>query len=161
MVSREEGKSSGKRKGEPKWWWRHIWPITATSYAVLIVAQCIIYLLGYINLSRLFRGILLALLSIPLVYVLWYVRTRISIEAQLKTNRILFIVAGVLSLGFVIFWCICFVLYQLFKVSMGLTMFLVILISSYIIGGFIGDRLGKRWDYMVPYHLENEERSHT
>ena len=108
-------KPSGKRKGEPKWWWRYIWPITATSYAVLIGAQCVMYLLGYIDLSRFFRGILLALVSIPLVYVLWYVRTRISIEAQLKTNRILFIVAGVLSLGFVIFWCIAFVLVRLFK----------------------------------------------
>jgi len=154
-------KPSGKRKGEPKWWWRHIWPITATSYAVLIVAQCIMYLLGYIDLSRLSRGILLALASIPLVYAIWYVRTRISIEAQLKTNRILFIVAGVLCLGFVIFWCICFVLYRLLNVQINGLMFFVILISSYIVGGFIGDRLGKRWDYMVPYHLENEEGSHT
>lgn len=151
-------KLSGKRKGEPKWWWRHIWPITAASWSVLIVAQFIMYLLGHIDLWRFIHGILVLLAITPLVYVVWYVRTRIlSIETQLKMNRILFIVLGVLSLGFVIFLCTMFVLYRLLKVSIGLTTFFIILISSYIMGGFIGDRLGKRLGYLVPYHLENEE----
>jgi len=155
-------KSSGKRKGEPKWWWKHIWPITAASWSVLIVAQFIMYLLGYIDLWRLIRGILVLLVITPLVYVVWYVRTRIlSIETQLKMNRILFIVLGVLSLGFAIFACIGIVLHRLLNVPTTDLAFLIELIPSYIIGGFIGDRLGKRWDYMVPYHLENEEKSHT
>jgi len=148
---------SGKRKGEPKWWWRHIWPITATSYSVLIGAQCIVYLLGYINLSRLSHGILLTLASVPLVYAIWYLRTRISIDTQLKINRILFIGAGALSLGFVIFFCTGLVLHRLFNVPTTGLMFLIELISSYIIGGFIGDQLGKRRNYLVPYQLENEE----
>ena len=154
-------KPSGKRKGEPKWWWRHIWPITATSCAVLIGAQCIMYLLGYIDLSRLSRGILLTLASVPLVYALWYLRTRISIDTQLKINRIAFITIGTLGLGFVIFFCTGLVLHRLLNVPTTDLAFLIELIPSYIIGGFIGDRLGKRWDYMVPYHLENEEKSHT
>jgi hypothetical protein len=156
-MSGEEGKPGGKRKGEPKWWWRHILPITAASWSLLIVAQFIMFLLGYIDLWKLIRGILVLLVITPLVYVVWYVRTRISIETQLKMNRILFIVVGVLSLGFVIFISIGIVLYQLFNVPMTGVTFFIILIPSYVIGGFIGDRLGKRWDYMVPYHIENEE----
>jgi len=115
------------------------------------------YLLGYIDLSRLSRGILLTLASVPLVYALWYLRTRISIDTQLKINRIAFITIGTLGLGFVIFFCTGLVLHRLLNVPTTDLAFLIELIPSYIIGGFIGDRLGKRWDYMVPYQLENEE----
>ena len=123
------------------------------------------YLLGYISLLKLYGGILLVLATTPLVYALWYVKTRISIETQLKWNRIAFIGLGACGTWIVTAFGGAFILWATgwhsptyWRPWMGLFLFFI---APLMVGAFIGDRLGKRLGYLVPYRLENEERSHT
>ena len=149
-----------KRKEKLRWW-RRFWPPTIIVCSVLIVAQCIFYLLGYIDLSQLCRGVLVVFVAIPLTYGVWYLRTRYQTTKTMRLiNRIAFI-----GLGGAIAWVITFFGGALIiwavkgmptpsdpppEYPVQLLTFILMFIVPWIVGGFIGYLVGKRRNYR-PY----------
>jgi len=142
-------------KGEkmmPKWRRRFL-PLIFASCIVLTVTQVSLYLLAYINLSTLFGGVLLLLLTIPLSYTIWYVQTRYQHSKTVHlTNKIAFILAGAFLAPVITLFTTAFII-----LATGLppptrylgtwtTLILLFAVPS-IIGAFITYWIGKRRDY--------------
>ncbi len=144
-----------KRKEKPKWW-KRFWPPTIISCSVLIVAQCILYLSGYIDISKLFGGILVVFVAIPLTYGVRYIQTRYQTT---KTMRLTMRIAFPVGFGGIA-WCITFFGGAFIIWATGLPpptnylgsgpTFIVFFVVPWIVGGFIGYRVGKRRNYR-PY----------
>jgi len=84
---------SGKRR-KPEWW-SQFWMGTALFVSILVVVQCVAYFLSYIDLYKLFIGLMALFLGIPPAYAIGYIKTEvISEKVQLRINRIAFIGAG-------------------------------------------------------------------
>jgi len=145
------------RKGKEKVkWWRRFWPPTIIACSVLIVAECIFYLLGYINLAKLFGGILLLFPGILLGYEVWYIKIRYQATKTMQLiNRITFIGLGGFVAWFITFFGGAFIILTTALPSPadylgpGPT-FILMFIVPWIVGGFIGDRVGKRRNYRTP-----------
>lgn len=144
-----------KRKERLKWW-RRFRTTTIISCSVLIVAQCILYLLGYVELVLLCGGILVVFAAIPLTYGVWYIKIRYQTSKTIQLmNRIAFIGVG----GWVA-WIIAFFGGAFIVWATGLpppdyltrwpTFFIVFFVVPWIVGGFIGYLVGKRRNYR-PY----------
>ena len=150
-MSREKGKPSGEER-RPKWW-RRFWPPTIIVCSVLIVIQCILYLLGYIDLSKLCGGILAVFVGISLSYGVRYLQIRYQTSKKMQLiNRIAYIggfgwIAWVITFfgGAFIVWATGWPSPAAY-VGKPLT-FIVFFIAPLIVGTFIGDWLGKKRDY--------------
>ena len=142
-------------------WWRRFWPPTIIVCSVLIIAQCILYVLGYIDLSELCGGILIVFVAIPLTYGIWYLRTRYETSKKIQ----LFYKIAFIGLGGVVAWVITFFGTALIilavkgmpkpsdpppEYSVQLLTFILMFIVPWIVGGFIGYLVGKRRNYR-PY----------
>ena len=137
-------------------WWRRFLPQTIIVCSVLIVAQCIFYLLGYIALGNLLRGILVLFVGILMSYGVWYLQIRYQTSKKMQlVNRIAFI--G--GFGFIA-WVITFFGGAFIIWATGLPpptdylgqtpTFILMFIVPWIVGGFIGYIVGKRRNYR-PY----------
>jgi len=144
------------RKGKEKLkWWKRFWPPTIIVCSSLVVAQCILYLLGYIDLSQLCRGILLVFVAIPLTYGVRHLQIRYQTSKKTQLiNRIAFIVgfgwiAWVITFfgGAFIIWATGFPLAAYLGAW---SIFILLFVVPWIVGGFIGYRIGKRRNYR-PY----------
>jgi len=144
------------RKGKEELkWWKRFWPPTIIVCSSLVVAQCILYLLGYIDLSQLCRGILLVFVAIPLTYGVRHLQIRYQTSKKTQLiNRIAFIVgfgwiAWVITFfgGAFIIWATGFPLAAYLGAW---SIFILLFVVPWIVGGFIGYRIGKRRNYR-PY----------
>jgi len=134
-------------------WWRRFWPPTIIACSVLIVAQCILYFLGYIDLSQLFGGSLVVFVAIPLTYGVWYVKTRYETSKTMQlVYRIAFIGAGGFAAWVITFFGGAFIIWATGLpppvAYLGPERSLVILfVVPWIVGGFIGYLVGKRRNF--------------
>lgn len=133
--------------------WRKFLPLLIISCTVLAVTEVILYLLAYIELFTLFGGVLVLLLTIPLVYTILYIQTRYQRSKSVKLmNKIAFLGAGA-CLAFPITF---FTIASILRVSgrpqlsyyIGSEMTIVVyLFIPLIVGAFIGYLIGRRRDY--------------
>jgi hypothetical protein len=144
-----------KRMEKPKWW-RRFWPLTIIACSVLIVLDGILYLLGYTALSQLFGGILVVFAAIPLTYGVRYLQIRYQTS---KKMQLIMRIAFPVGFGWIA-WCIIFFGGAFIVWATGLPpptdylgqtpTFILIFIVPWIVGGYIGYRIGKRRNYR-PY----------
>ena len=144
-----------KRKEKPKWW-RRFWPQTITICSVLIVVQCIVYLLGYIDILQLSSGVFVVLAAIPLAYGVRYLQIRYQTT---KTMQLINKIAFIGSFGFMA-WAITFFGAAFIIWATGLPpptdylgtwpTFILLFIVPWPVGGYIGYRIGKRRNFR-PY----------
>ena len=144
-----------RKRRRPKWW-KRFWIGIAIMFSVLAVAQCTAYLLGYIDLYKLYGGLIVLFLSIPVAYAIGYIKTEaFSEKTRVKLNRMAFIGAGA---------CISFLITlfgtAFFIWALGLpplvnymgqwpTLILFFIVPP-ILGALIGDWIGRRRNYR-PY----------
>ena len=153
IIDRSKGEA--KRRGKTPMW-RRFWPLTIISCLVLIVVQCILYLLGYVDLSQLCCGILLVFVAIPLAYGVRYLQIRYLTSNKMQLiNKIAFIMAGAfLAPPFTLF-ATAFIIW-----ATGLSpptdylgawsTLILLFVVPCPVGGYIGYRIGKRRNYR-PY----------
>jgi len=144
-----------KMKEKPRWW-RRFWPLTIIACSVLIVLDGILYLLGYTDLSQLFGGILVVFAAIPLTYGVRYLQIRYQTS---KKMQLIMRIAFPVGFGWMA-WCITFFGGAFIVWATGLPpptdslgqtpTFILIFIVPWIVGGYIGYRIGKRRNYR-PY----------
>lgn len=141
-------------KGETKMskWWRQFWPLLIISYIVLAVTQVILYLLAYIELFTLFGGVLVLLLTIPLVYTIGYIQTRYQQSKSVELmNKMAFILAGAFLAPAVTLFSLAFIALATGLASanyLGAWGTLIILyVVAPIIGASISYSIGRRRDY--------------
>jgi hypothetical protein len=150
-MSKEKEKPGGEKR-RPKWW-RRFWPPAIIACLVLIVAQCILYLLGYTDLLQLCFGILVVFVGIPLAYGVRYLQIRYQASKKIQLmNKIAFIV----GFGWIA-WCITFFGGVFIIWATGLpppthylgawSTFILLFVVPWPVGGYIGYRIGKRRNY--------------
>jgi hypothetical protein len=131
---------------KPKpWWWKPLWIITIVG--VLISSLVTIFLLN-VPLIRAIGGLALSFICIGFAY---YIRVRPS----MRINRAVYILIGITPIGFGI-W----IVWSISGIGMWVTNtvgpFPSLIISWVVclgIGALIGDRIGKKRDYMLPLSL--------
>ena len=153
----KEARMNMKRKEKLKWW-RRFWPQIIIVSSSLVVLQCILYLSGYIDLLKLFGGILVVFVSIPLAYGIRYIQIRYQTTKLMQLiNRIAFIGGFGAMAWFITFFGTAFIVWAVKgmpKLSdpppeylVQLLRFILLFIVPWIVGGYIGDRIGKRRNY--------------
>ena len=78
------------------------------------------------------------------------------VEPSLRINRILYIMFGVAPIGFGLWLLYMFTGMNRFLVSLGswyIQLNTIIMISLFVIGGLIGNLIGKQVDYRLPFSL--------
>ena len=127
-----------------------------TSCIVLAVIQVILYLLAYIDLLRLFGGVLVLLLIFPLSYTIGYIQTRYQQSKSVKLmNKIAFTLVGAFLAPVITLFTGAFIIWATGLPPptryLGTWGTLIILyVVAPIIGASITYWIGKRRDFM-PY----------
>lgn len=81
----------------------------------------------------------------------------IRIKPSLKINKILYILLGFSPIGFGLWLLYMFTGMSRFLVSLGswyIQLNILIMISIFVIGGLIGNWIGKKRDYRLPFSLK-------
>ena len=139
--SNDEKKESSKPKYQKRFW---------VAVIIAYIGTIITLLLFQTNIIRI---LLLGLIFGIALGIAYYIRIRPS----LKTNKIVYIIFGVTPIGFGL-W----LLYGLsgmskFLISLGswyIQLNILIMISIFVIGGLIGNWIGKKVDYRLPFSLK-------
>ena len=150
-----------RKRTENVKWWKRFRKTIIISCLVLIVAQCILYLLGYVELVLFCGGILAVFAGIAVTYGVLYVQIRYQTS---KTIRLINKIAFIGGFGFIA-WAITFfgAAFIIWAVKgmpspaepppeypVQLLTFILVFIVPWIVGGFIGYLVGKRRNYR-PY----------
>ncbi len=154
-VSRNNLKINSEKQEVSKSWRRFL-PLLASSYIVLIALQVILYLSAYIDMSVLFGGVLVLLISVPLTYAIWRIQTTYQASSAIQiANRLAFILGPAL-LAFPVTFISVFLIFGAegmnalsSYVGYWPTVILEVVVPM-IVGGFIGYLIGKRRNF-EPY----------
>ena len=146
-----------RQRTEKVKWWRRFWPQAIIVCSSLVVLDCILYLLGYIDLSKLCGGILVVVFAgTALAYGVRYIQIRYQTTKPIQLiNKIAFI--G--GFGWIA-WCITFFGGAFIILATGVPpptdylgqtpTFILMFIVPWPVGGYIGYRVGKRRNFR-PY----------
>jgi len=147
---------NSQKPSKPKWW-KPFWILIAIS---MVGSGVFCYFFIYSDLVRIIFYEIIFSLVLGIVY---YIRVRPS----KKVNKVVYILFGITPIGFG--------LWILYAVVCGLTNFchflnnlrlygywlnLTFQIILFIIGGFIGNWIGKKRDYRLPLSLNSKRYSH-
>ena len=133
-----------KSKASPKpWWWKPLW--VSAMLATAVFGAVSFFVLG-IPLLNVIGGLAATALGMGFSY---YIRVRPS----LNVNRAIFIFLGVSPIGFVLWLIITYVLNKVIVTSASGTpaLFLTTGIISLTLGAIVGDYIGKRRHYILPF----------
>ena len=149
-----------RQRTEKVKWWRRFWPQAIIVCSSLVVLDCILYLLGYIDLSKLCGGILVVVFAgTALAYGVRYIQIRYQTTKPMQLiNRIAFIGAGGAVAWFITFFGGAFIIWAVKGMpkpgdpppQYPALIFIVMFVVPWVVGGFIGYLVGKRRNYR-PY----------
>jgi hypothetical protein len=139
-------------------WWRTFWIMQAVFVAVSVVINLELYFYGYIDQARLLYQSTISIIgTIGVTYMITHImRDVMTAKGRSKFNRILYVAAGSLILGFLIWLAqgkimqMTGVMARLDNTFGGDAYYLISLLVYYIIGGFIGSWIGKKRAYYLP-----------
>jgi len=122
------------------WWWRPLWiSIIATTIFIAIFNYLLLHF-------PLYKVITYAVLTFILVGLAYYIRIRPSV----KVNRALYILLGISPIGFTIWVAYVLLASRYINKTLGPNASLIITIIIYILGAYIGDKIGKSRNYQLP-----------
>lgn len=139
--SNDEKKESSKPK-----YWKRFWIIIIISYIGTIIALLFFS-------TNIIRTLLLGIFFGIVLGIAYYIRIRPS----LKINKALYIMLGVTPIGGGLWLLYMLIGMNRFLVSLGswyIQLNILIMISIFVIGGFIGNWIGKKVDYRLPFSLK-------
>ena len=86
-------------KGKTPRWWRSFWIKMAIGFAILSIANCMIYFFGYIDTYGLLRNTVTLFLIIGFLYMLQHIKTEVlSEKGRLTLNKIAYVLLGACSM---------------------------------------------------------------
>ena len=140
--------SSASSDGPKPWWWKPMWIAILLS----IVASTLVGIFVlYIPIERM---VYVSVFGFFLVGGAYYIRVRPSI----KVNRVIYIMSGASWTVLAVFFGGAFIIRATglsSPITHVSTFFLFIIIAPLIIGGIIGDWIGKKRNYSLPLSLNN------
>lgn len=131
------------------WWWKPIWIAILLSTTTLYVFD---FFLSHSPLERVTGALVLTFMMISIAY---YIR----IKPSRRVNRGLYILLGFSPIGFSLWLLYAFSGIGRFLTTIGLWGSLASMLLfpvPFIMGAFIGDWIGKRYEYRIPFSLPNE-----
>ncbi len=138
-------------------WWRKFWVAEAIAIPVYFAINLALYFIGYINAATFYNLSLFVLLSVGIGYMITHIKKDIlSAQGLQKLNRALYLLLGLFTGGFII-WAGLTVAMNVTGVRLWLAgiigdgaLALVTMIPCYILGGYLGDWIGKKNNYYLP-----------
>ncbi|MDI9579003.1 MAG: hypothetical protein WC203_02625 [Candidatus Bathyarchaeia archaeon] len=135
---------------KPKWW-RKFWIVSGILAMAFLIIHLASYFLGYTDLAGFYRGILWIVGAIGITYMIQHIiKEVISEKSQLKMQRILLFVFGIVGIGGFLWIALMGFFYlsgirsAFSPVLDNLSFAVILLIISYIVGAFVGDWISKR-----------------
>jgi len=145
MSENFESNDEKKEPSKPKYW-KRFWIAVIITYVGTLITLLFFQ-------TNIIQTLLLGLIFGIALGIAYYIRIRPSF----KTNKIIYIIFGVTPIGFGL-W----LLYGLsgmsrFLISLGswyIQLNILIMISIFVIGGLIGNWIGKKTNYRLPFSLK-------
>lgn len=122
------------------WWWRPLWIYTVAATILLGLFN---YLFLHFPLDKVITYMVLTLLLIGFAY---YIR----VKPSRRVNRALYILLGITPIGFVMWVVYALIFARYINKIFGTIASLVITIVIYVLGAYIGDKIGKSRNYQLP-----------
>jgi hypothetical protein len=143
-----------KQMGMKPKWWRKFWIAMGITTVLMTITNLIMYFLGYVDLTVLFKSFLIFLALIGVLYMVQHITMEVLSEKNrsrlLKANNF----ARGIVVGFFLWFALTFgvvysgfsrVIYDVLGRELEIVLTLSSLISCLVIGTFIGKWLAKRY----------------
>jgi hypothetical protein len=129
-------------------WWRPFWILTVIS----MVGSGVF---SYFFLHRDFiRIIIYEIIFSIILGIAYYIR----IKPSKRVNKVVYILLGTIPIGFGLYLVYGLTGIMRFLINLGIWWFnLIVFIILLVIGGFIGNQIGKKRDYILPFSLRKQE----
>ena len=135
--------SDNKQIKKPNYW-KRFWIAVIISYFGSLVFSLILFQIYFVRI--LFWGIIFGIV----IGFAYYIR----IKPSIKLNKVIYILFGVTPIGFGLWLIYGLTGMSRYLISLGswyIWLNIIIMVSIFVIGGFIGNWLGKKREYRLPF----------
>jgi DNA-binding transcriptional ArsR family regulator len=140
-------------------WWRKFWIAEAIVIPIYSAINIALYFRGYIDAAALYNLTLGGFACIGIGYMITHIKKDVlSAQGLLKLNRVLYLLVGLLTGGFLI-WVGLIVAMNMTGISFWLkgiigdgAFAITTVIPCYIAGYLLGDWIGKKTNYYIPHY---------
>ena len=140
-------------------WWRKFWITEAIVTPIYLAINIALYFIGYIDATTFYNLTLGIFTCIGIGYMITHIKKEIlSAEGLLKLNKALYLLVGTFTGGFTL-WAGLTVAMNVTGVRLWLAgiigdgaLAITTMIPCYIIGGLLGNWIGKKTNYYLPHY---------
>ena len=135
--------NDNKQTTKPNYW-KRFWIAVIISYFGSLVFSLILFQIYFVRI--LFWGIIFGIV-LGFAYF-------IRIKPSIKLNKVIYILFGVTPIGFGLWLIYGLTGMSRYLISLGswyIWLNIIIMVSIFVIGGFIGNWLGKKREYRLPF----------
>ena len=140
-------------------WWRKFWIAEAIVTPIYLAINIALYFKGYIDATTFYNLTLGIFACIGIGYMITHIKKEIlSAEGLLKLNKALYLLVGTFTGGFTL-WAGLTVAMNVTGVRLWLAgiigdgaLAITTMIPCYIIGGLLGNWIGKKTNYYLPHY---------
>ena len=145
--------------GKTPRWWRKFWIGQAIVIPIYFAVNIILYFMGYIDAAILYRLSFGGFAAIGIGYMITHIKKDVlSVAGLRKLNRGIYLLVGTFTGGFII-WGGLTVAMNMTGIRLWLAgiigdgaLAITTMIPCYIIGGLLGDWIGKKTNYYIPHY---------